>query len=50
MGPKNDAGHESAHHLNNWLADNRPAWATKIRAIYGDQADDVLEIILGDAA
>lgn len=32
------------------IAANGPAWATKIRALYGDQADDVLEMILGDAA
>lgn len=34
--------------LNEWLAERGPAWAQKVRGIYGDSADDVLAMVLGE--
>jgi hypothetical protein len=36
--------------LEAWLADNGPQWAAKVRAVYGEGAEDVLAMVLGGVA
>lgn len=31
--------------INGWLAEHGKPWGAKVRAIYGDSADDVLEML-----
>lgn len=36
--------------INGWLAENGSPWAERVRAIYGTDADDCIEMILGGVA
>lgn len=41
---------ETIQSLDTWLEANGPIWRERVRAIYGNAADDVLAMVLGGVA